>query len=331
MSTEKREVRDRRGRDRSSSPKRCAGGSLRGQCGASQDRRRGERKPLNADAKESLKLLARLVARCGLSLEEASATFSAECRRIPRKVGRDVRIDDARAREAAQIITLWYTESEYLNARGRPIPVPLLGAAPSMEALARRVNPTLAVTDALVHLNAARVLRKVEGLYVPCRRYVSHKPNTPAQNAHSLRVVAGLLRTTARNAKPRVNGDQRWFEGAAAGSISKRKRISTMRELEPAAHGFLQLVDAFLVKEAPDSKDVATVPLFVEVVMFEGRSQGNSRPQSGPAVSGATTRAAMNGKPSVAKRRHPVRATPATAGPVRDTTHGRESHVATTL
>jgi hypothetical protein len=229
-----------------------------------------KRLDLDSLAKEALVNLAWLFAACGFSLEEASATFTTECSRVPRQLGRRARASGRFSDEASHAITLWHMDPQYLGPRARPIPLPLNGPAPSLEALIKRVNPKLNFPAVLAYFRAAKTLKKVGLLYVPTRRYVAHKAHTRFQSMHSLRVVSGLLRTVRRNG---MGPRWRWFEGAADGTVPGRGAIATRRALEPAATQFLEHVDAFLLRRSAQprgSKKGKRTPLSVGVFMFEG-------------------------------------------------------------
>jgi hypothetical protein len=222
---------------------------------------------------------AALLARCGYSLQDVLGQFKTECRKIPAELGRDGMAHETTARDAANLLTRWYTNVDCLNPRGRPIPLPLQGPAPSIEALARQVGSTVMVTDLRDYLTLSRTIQAHGDLYVPIRRYVLHPPKSRTLSAHCLRIVAGLLRTAERNASVErsAHSEQQdqiipwWLEGTADGEASPNETIKTMRYLGPAALKLLEYAeDSMSRRRASGSGREKTVPLSMVVFMFEG-------------------------------------------------------------
>jgi hypothetical protein len=287
MAERKREVRKERGveyQDRLSA--RCPGGASRAQCRASSAA--GQRDTciaLDDRATDAITNFARLLARCGYSREDALRQFRTELHRLPPHLGRDERDQQATAHDAANLMSWWYTHADCLNSRGRPIPLRLQGPAPSLEALAREVGSTLAVTDLRDYLTFTLTIRARGDRYIPIKRYVVHRPQSRTLSAHALRIVAGLLRTAERNTNVERNtgfarDDHRvpfWLEAAADGEVSANHTIATMRYLEPAAMKLLEHADDSMARQGTSRSDRdRMVPLSMVVYMFEELREANS-------------------------------------------------------
>src|SRR5215469_2658510 len=101
---------------------------------------------------------------------------------------------------AALVLDAWHRDRRYLNPRGRPKAVPLLGAAPSVEALVRRQRSSHRPSE------IARRLRAVQ-LVVPCGRRL-YKPASdaavisardPLVLQHAARALSTLVQTVGQN------------------------------------------------------------------------------------------------------------------------------------
>jgi hypothetical protein len=244
-----------------------ASGRLRQeQCAApKRAHRRGQHLRLDRQATEAITHFAWLLARCGYSREQSARLFRAVGRAIPERVGSQgvgARCGD----DAAQVITLWYMTSEYLDGRGKPLALPLMGPSPSIEALIREVNPELTVPGAMEYLNAARSLKRRGQLYLPRSRAVALRHDSPFQNAYHLRVVSGLLRTVDFNSRsPRQR-----FQYLADGWIPAGKLGSVIRDFRPTGFEMLKYADAYLLRRAAGKGKGKPIPLSVGVFVFEG-------------------------------------------------------------
>lgn len=101
---------------------------------------------------------------------------------------------------AALVLDAWHRDRRYLNAGGKPKAVPLLGAAPSVEALVRRQRSSQRASE------IARRLKVVQ-LVVPCGRRL-YKPASdaavissrdPLILQHAARALSTLVQTVGQN------------------------------------------------------------------------------------------------------------------------------------
>jgi hypothetical protein len=231
--------------------------------------RRRQHLRLDGQATEAIRHFAWLLVRSGFSRDEAVQAFRAACDVIPSRVGAHGIGSGCTADEASHVITLWYMRSEYLDRRGHPLPLPLGGPAPSLEALVQLVNPALTLQSVLRYLNAGRGLTRRGDKYLPRGRAVALRPGTTFHTAHHLRAVSGLLRTIEHNAR----GKPQWFEYLADGIIPESKLRSTMRDFRPTGMEMLQYADAFMLRRSQSTQRKGKeLPLSVGVYVFEGRT-----------------------------------------------------------
>jgi hypothetical protein len=278
----------------------CAGGSAPGTGEAPvRPRRRGKRLALDAQATEAISHFAWLLARSGFSREEAARTFRSVCRAIPAHVGDGGIGSGHLTDEAGQVITLWYMTSGYLDRRGKPLPLPLEGPAPSLEALTRQVSPKLNVAGVLKFLNAGNSLIRRGNLYLPRGRAVTLRAKTPFQIAHNLRAVTGLLRSVEHNSR----GRPQWFEFCAHGMIPVGQVRRIQRDFIPKGMQMLQYADAVMLRRSLSGKGRGKhVRLAVGVYVFEERPlpPETARRKNGASdLSPSTARVRQRGQPVV--------------------------------
>jgi len=226
--------------------------------------------PLDPLAREALEHMARVFARCGFSAVETGRLFKQICDRMPRALGRHGTGSSNQSDDAAHVLTLWFTEPEYLHD-GQPRPLFLRGAEPSIEALIRHIQPGATVEAVMDYLLATRALRRIGRRYVPRARAVRHRGSPRSQSAHSLRILLGLLRNIEHNAKPRRAGPS-WPEFTAdCPQFPVRLRPAFNNRTENDALAMTRQKDAEMRRaESSRRPGEPTVPLSVSVYLFEG-------------------------------------------------------------
>ncbi len=225
--------------------------------------------PLDATALEAIERFARVLARCGCSRSEMLDAFRDACERLPKK-------DPAASREAVRelsvaphILTVWFSDTLYLDRAGRPIRLRARGAAPSLEALIRRVDPTLDVPDVLRYLKRTNALKRHGSLYAPRRRVLSLRGHQPV-SFRNLRSLVGLLRNLDHNLRPKSTA-RSWCEYSAENPASPaRARAALDTRLDDVGMKFLHEMDTYMhrreVERAPGER---TVRMSVGVYRFE--------------------------------------------------------------
>jgi hypothetical protein len=232
--------------------------------------------PLDPVGREALELLARAFARCGFAPAETAQAFGQISERLPATLGRHGVGSSTQSDDAAHVLTLWFTEPEYL-LDGDPRPLYLHGAAPSIENLVRRIQPGPTVDAVMDYLLATRALRRIGRRYVPRARAVRHRGSPRSQSARSLRILLGLLRNVEHNARPRRAGPS-WPEFTAdCPQFPIRLRAAFDVRAEKEALAMTRQKDAEMRRaESGRRTSEPTVPLSFGVYVFEG---GRARPK----------------------------------------------------
>jgi len=155
-------------------------------------------------ARECLSRVARILVYCGFSPQTLSREFQGICQAL-REPARAC--DPARFSYFADlphIMSYWYSDPEYLDPSGAPVPLPLSGRGPSLSALIQRVLPDenpASVADALVQFEG---VRRHKGVYVPMQRYLAFSERSAG--VHGLNTLLGVLGTVEHNvASPRAS------------------------------------------------------------------------------------------------------------------------------
>lgn len=226
--------------------------------------------PLDATALEAVDRFVRILARCGCSGSDILKAFSDACARLPKKAPAAPSKAQRELSNASHILTVWFSDAAYLDRKGNPISLSLRGAAPSLEALVKRVDPTLDVNDLVRYLNRTKALKRDQGRYAPQRRILSLRGAQGPEVFRNLRSLVGLLRTLEHNMQPK-RVTRSWFEYWAenpAFPVSARAAFDT--RLDDLGMKFLQRIDTDMhrreLERAPGER---TVRMGVGVYRFE--------------------------------------------------------------
>jgi hypothetical protein len=122
-----------------------------------------------SDLDTLLEQLVRLLANGGRSPRALARRFRAVCSRFPEPSGEApaADLDDLRL---GHVITHWYHDPAYLNERAAPLPLPLRGHAPSLEALVTRVLPQADSAEVIAQLKRAGFIRQTGRRVLPTGR-----------------------------------------------------------------------------------------------------------------------------------------------------------------
>lgn len=192
-----------------------------------------------------------------------------------------------KASAAHQIVSEWWSDPHYVDARGRPRALPKRGAR-SIEALTRRFSPTVHVDDALDYLIQTGTVERAGSRYLAARRWASTHGNQGPERVLSLRAVADLLRTMEHNVLP-GEGPMGWFQRVAENTQVPVSRLPEIeRQLERKGMPFLLWWDGYLRQCAKQCRaGESTVRFGIGVYRFqEGREDAErARRRRGNGVS----------------------------------------------
>lgn len=172
-----------------------------------------------------------------------------------------------RMSRATQVLTGWYQDPDYLDARGRPRLLSLKGPR-GFEALLRQYAPDIPVTAMFKELRHAGAIRETAtGRIRPLSRTFIPAPLDANSVIRAGEVIGDLTRTIALNlADP--DKPSRFERRAMSRSIKRMSRRAFDRYLDSRGMEFLEEIDEWLVDHETDDPDKATIRLGVGVYLI---------------------------------------------------------------
>jgi Family of unknown function (DUF6502) len=185
------------------------------------------------------------------------------------------------------IIAHWHSDPQYMDSRGRPVPLPLRGRGPSLSALIVRVLPgedPASVAESLLRL---KIVRRRKGLYyTPSKRSFVY-PKAAAR-VHGMNAFLGMLRTVDHNV---AGKGRRLYERAAINpSIPVSALPAFYKWAEQFGDRFLEGADTFLQNREAEEKSGPRVRVGVDVCVFAGPADSRVRPRRKPLRAGRVRR-----------------------------------------
>lgn len=151
------------------------------------------------DAREYLERLGRILVHSGHSPHHLLREFGDVCRDLKKPAAS---WDSSRLNyvsDLPHVITYWHSESQYLDARGAPLPLPMGGRGPTLRSLVRRVLPAANADDVIRSLIELKGIRRRDQRYLPTRQYLTYNQQRLSALAHGLTALRGMLRTVEHN------------------------------------------------------------------------------------------------------------------------------------
>lgn len=233
---------------------------------------------LDPRALEAVGRFVRVLARCGCTPDDIGREVAKACRQVPKSWALKATAARREMDDASHLLTLWFSDPEYLDRRGAPIPLPMRGAGQSLEALASRVDPTLDLREVLRCLFRSKTLRRVGTRYVPKDRMLSFRAAGGPQNLHHLRGLLGMLRTLEHNVQTKRRAAV-WYEVFAHNPrfpVSERAGLD--KRIRVVGNRLLFQLDADMHrKERARKKGERTVRIGVGMYRFEDGPQPRAR------------------------------------------------------
>ena len=144
---------------------------------------------------EALDRVVALLACNGVEQATLEQAFRRACERHSR-ARRPVSAESAaRQYDATLLLAVWHTDLDYLDPEGRPLRLPLNGAAPSLHGLIKRTGLTVPARDMVRYLEEIKAVRCVGQRYVPRRLAKPLLGTGSLANRERLRLVVRLLRS----------------------------------------------------------------------------------------------------------------------------------------
>lgn len=220
---------------------------------------------LDVSAREAIERFARVMLRCGVAPRIlADALRGALAASVGTAAHRDQGLRELP--EAAHLVTLWCTSSDYVDEAGAPRPLPARGRRRSLEALARKVSPSVNVDDIVHYLMTTQTLRKVGRTYALTRRWVYVHGLEGYAHTRSVRALVGLLRTIEHNLCAPTDADT-WFEFAADNLHFPVSQLPALdKRMRRDGLGCLRKLDLFM-QQCADERNPAEPTVWVGVDM----------------------------------------------------------------
>jgi Family of unknown function (DUF6502) len=225
---------------------------------------------LDAAVDEAMERFVRVLVRRGVSQRTVQRAFRRAWLRVPKKMAEQDRRASRELIDVGHVLTLWFGDPFYVDARGDPLPLPLRGSAPSLASIVQHVDPTLNVTQVLKCLIRADAVRRMGNRYSPRSRAVAFRGTGAPLHARNLRALLGMLRTLEHNIEPKDKVPP-WFEYVAENPrfpVSAREPFDV--SLRQDAMTFLRNQDSRMLSHQRKAKPgEAAVRMGVGVYRFE--------------------------------------------------------------
>ena len=145
----------------------------------------------------------RILARCGLTPEEIVGAVREACEQIPASWPAKARRLKQQIPQASHVLTVWFSDAAYLDADGKPRPLPLEGGSISVASLVRSVDREVDPREVLAYLVRSGAVHRKGKYYVPRTRAVVLRGVRGPDYFHTLHVLTNFLGTLEHNLQPR--------------------------------------------------------------------------------------------------------------------------------
>lgn len=224
----------------------------------------------DATIDEAMERFVRVLVRRGASRRSVERAFRRAWLRVPRGAALQGERISRELADVPHVLTLWFGDPLYVDARGNPLQLPLRGPAPSLASLIQHVDPTLDPKEVLKTLLRADAVRPVGTRYAPRSRAVAYRGTGAPLHAHNLRGLLGMLRVLEHNIQPKGKVAP-WFEYLAENPrfpVSAREPFDA--RLHQAALTFLHNQDSKMLSSERRAKPgERTVRMGVGIYRFE--------------------------------------------------------------
>jgi hypothetical protein len=221
----------------------------------------------------------RLLARCGCTPSDITREVTAASQVVPKSWATKAQAAQPYLHHTSHVLTLWFSDPQFLKPDGTPRPLPVRGKGASIEALAQRVDPRLVAREVVRLLERGRVLRRVGERYVPRERSLVIRGEDLVDSFRKLRGLLGMLRTFEHNQRPKgqVPG---WFEAFADNPHFPVRAIPSFdRKVRAEADRLLVQFDSDMHREERSrDPNEPTVRIGVGIYRFEETLPTSTRP-----------------------------------------------------
>ena len=248
--------------------------SARGHARAVVVRRPPGLSSLDAASLEAVGRFVRILARCGSIPQDIVRAVRQECEQIPPHWATRARRAQRYISNAAHVLTVWYSEASYLDADGRPRPLPLDGASMSLAALVRGVDRKLDARQVLTHLLSIGAVRREGRRYVPRRRMLLLPGTQGPGHFLTLHILTTMLTTLEHNAQG-LGPASAWFQYVAENPrfpVSRRKQLD--KYVKGIGESVLPRVDVYMRRrEATRRPGEPTIRVGMGMYLWEDKAE----------------------------------------------------------
>lgn len=146
-----------------------------------------------------LEPLARILNVSGCHPKDLQREFAKICRDLPNPKRAWEPMRPGYLADLSHVIARWHADEQYVDADGRPVPLPLEGPEPSLKGLIVRVLPSIDPPQAIQWLTELEGIRRERKRFLPTDRYLAFNRLPVAAWAHGLAAVLGMLHTVEHN------------------------------------------------------------------------------------------------------------------------------------
>ena len=146
-----------------------------------------------------LEPLARILNAWGCHPRDLQREFVRICRKLPAPKRAWEPMRPGYLADLSHVIARWHADEHYVDADGRPLPLPLEGPEPSLKALISRALPGIDPDQSVQWLIRLKGIRRRGKRFFPTDNYLAFNRSRAASLAHGLTGVLGMLSTVERN------------------------------------------------------------------------------------------------------------------------------------
>lgn len=224
---------------------------------------------VRARANSLVDMMIAFLSEAGLDKDEIVAVLASRASRLRQEVP-ELHIDSWRVwNQLGDAVVDWWRDPRYVNTDGRPVPLPEMGSAPSVEALLSEHMDREVLDSAKIMLkNCVTVLD--DGRW----QFVYDTPALPLrgeQGVHRLQVLlTGLMRTFLSNSEPASDQRNKSFE-KSAGSVSfPASMLPAFRaRMKKCLDLAIEDADAWITRHSHDTDGEPVCEVGVEIFVFD--------------------------------------------------------------
>lgn len=215
-----------------------------------------------------LEPLARILNVSGCHPRDLQREFVRICRELPIPKRAWEPMSPGHVADLSHVLARWHADEQYVDAEGRPVPLPLEGPEPSLKGLVSRVLPSIDPAQAIQWLTELKGIRRQGKRVLPTDKYLAFNRLPVAAWAHGLAAVLGMLRTVEHNVS--ASPQKRLLERMAVNPTFPIQALPQFhRELKRQAGEIVWRFDSDMRREEARLKGKPVTRLCIGLYAFE--------------------------------------------------------------